>query len=92
VKTVTFAYICNLHRYALVDVDELAAWAASLAPRSIHDFKPMVILLQGLLQLVINGRLRFFSGDVMDLKRAVMEMRAGLQSLPGGVRLVMSAV
>ncbi|KAK3282387.1 hypothetical protein CYMTET_9871, partial [Cymbomonas tetramitiformis] len=29
-----------------VDVDELATWANSLSPRSIHDFKPMIVLLQ----------------------------------------------
>ena len=39
-----------------MDVDELAAWAAGLAPRPIHAFKPMVILLQGLLQLVFKRR------------------------------------
>ena len=50
---------------SIVDVDELAAWAAGLAPCPIHDFKPMVLLPQGLLQLVIKGRLRFYSADIM---------------------------
>jgi hypothetical protein len=41
---------------ATADIQELAAFVLKLRPRSVHDFKPMLQLLQGLLSDVCKVR------------------------------------
>ena len=47
----------------VVDVQELANWALRLHPRSVQDFKPLFILLQGILKELLSGQMTTFSGS-----------------------------
>ena len=38
-----------------LDLQELAAWAVQLQPRSVQDLKPCFILVQGLLKDILQG-------------------------------------
>ncbi|KAK3258718.1 hypothetical protein CYMTET_32245 [Cymbomonas tetramitiformis] len=56
-----------------VDIDELAVWVRSLLPASIHDFKPLIVLLQAVVEALVKKELKFYSGTVSDLQRRMRE-------------------
>ena len=52
----------------LVDVDELARWLKTVRPKSVHDLKPLLLLLQGTLEKLVDGDVQFWSGECADLR------------------------
>eukprot|EP00959_Pyramimonas_sp_CCMP1952_P129148 2700572-Pyramimonas_sp.AAC.1 len=50
-----------------LDVEDLVQWAVKLRPRSVHDFKPLLILMQGLLQDFLDGKLKAYHKDMQEL-------------------------
>mmetsp|Transcript_27371 Transcript_27371/g.93416 ORF Transcript_27371/g.93416 Transcript_27371/m.93416 type:complete len:1616 (-) Transcript_27371:84-4931(-) len=52
-----------------VDIQELTNWATKLAPRTVHDLKPLVVFLQGLLEKVLSGKMKFFAAEILALKQ-----------------------
>ena len=58
----------------VVDVQELANWALRLHPRSVQDFKPLFILLQGILKELLSGKMNTFSGELLELKDRLAEV------------------
>ncbi|KAK3261858.1 hypothetical protein CYMTET_29256 [Cymbomonas tetramitiformis] len=59
-----------------VDVDDLATWTSSLSPRSIHDYKPMMVLQQQIIQALMNKEISFFSGTILDLQQQLKQAMA----------------
>ena len=59
-----------------IDVEELVQWACKLRPRSVHDFKPLLILMQGLLKDFLHGKLDLFNIDVQELVSLTLEREA----------------
>lgn len=58
-----------------VDVNELADWVMSVAPRQVSDLKPMLMLTQGVLRDLVHGRLETYSRQVSDLRMALFEQQ-----------------
>eukprot|EP00854_Cymbomonas_tetramitiformis_P004053 gene4053-5026_t len=56
-----------------VDIDDLAKWVNSLSPKSIHDFKPLIVLLQSILKVMIQKELDFFSGTIKRFEQQLAE-------------------
>eukprot|EP00854_Cymbomonas_tetramitiformis_P029040 gene29040-36099_t len=68
----------NWHTFASenvtpVDIEELVQWACHLRPRSIHDMKPLLILLQGLLKDLLGSQVKTYSNKMLSLQELLLE-------------------
>ncbi|KAK3262360.1 hypothetical protein CYMTET_28780 [Cymbomonas tetramitiformis] len=54
-----------------MDIHKMCDWIAKLRPRSIQDFKPILILTQSILKDVMDGKLRIYTKEIERIK-AVM--------------------
>ncbi|XRB00993.1 hypothetical protein NFJ02_10g03430 [Pycnococcus provasolii] len=82
----------NAEGMGTVDINELAMWASRVAPRSIHDLKPLLILMQGLLQHLCSNRLNIYSGEVIELKSAMSKLRLSEQMMQKQLEEAMAEV
>ena len=73
----------NAEGQGTIDISELADWASRIAPRSVHDLKPLLILMQGLLQHLCGNMLTAYSGEVLELKATVAKMSIQINALRG---------
>eukprot|EP00854_Cymbomonas_tetramitiformis_P019459 gene19459-23267_t len=63
-----------------VDIDELSYWVKSLKPSSVHDFKPLLVLLQAVVKSLVDKELSFFSGTIAELRRRLEEALSVMDS------------
>ncbi|KAK3285304.1 hypothetical protein CYMTET_7093 [Cymbomonas tetramitiformis] len=74
----------NFRAECKVDVEEVASWVNSLKPRSIHDFKPLLILLQFVLRTLLRKELNFYSAQIQDLSKQLGLPSASSMNRRGG--------
>ncbi|KAK3271047.1 hypothetical protein CYMTET_20582 [Cymbomonas tetramitiformis] len=70
-----------------VDIHEFSDWISRLVPRSVHDFKPLIVLLKAALRSVSQKDLHFFlkkvkilEGGLKEEQRRSAELRGALGS------------
>ncbi|KAK3257435.1 hypothetical protein CYMTET_33477 [Cymbomonas tetramitiformis] len=63
-----------------VDFESLAKWVNALTPKSIHDFKPLIVLLQSILKVLLNKEFAFFSSRIRELEALLEEARAVIRA------------
>lgn len=51
-----------------MDIHKMCDWIAKLRPRSILDFKPILILTQSILKDVMDGKLRIYTKEIERIK------------------------
>ncbi|CAG9466794.1 unnamed protein product [Pedinophyceae sp. YPF-701] len=59
----------------LVNVRELAEFAANAHPRTLHDCKPMLALTQGLLRMLLDNRIKTYEEENVRLSQEVDEWK-----------------
>ena len=63
-----------------MDLEDLAMWAKSAQPRTISDLKPLLVLCQGLLVDLIEGRLDVMRPDMEAIQEAAQAAMEAMQS------------
>eukprot|EP00239_Pterosperma_sp_CCMP1384_P011580 CAMPEP_0197863568 /NCGR_PEP_ID=MMETSP1438-20131217/41096_1 /TAXON_ID=1461541 /ORGANISM="Pterosperma sp., Strain CCMP1384" /LENGTH=582 /DNA_ID=CAMNT_0043481515 /DNA_START=119 /DNA_END=1864 /DNA_ORIENTATION=- len=52
-----------------VALEDLTNWVDRLRPRSVHDFKPLFVLVKGVMRVVLERELDFFSEELINLRQ-----------------------
>ena len=63
---------CNL-------LTSTARWLKTIRPKSVHDLKPLLLLLQGTLERFVDGDVKFWSSEAAGLRLENQALRKLLE-------------
>ncbi|KAK3285891.1 hypothetical protein CYMTET_6523 [Cymbomonas tetramitiformis] len=64
-----------------IDVHKLAQWVSDVRPRTVHDLKPLFILMQGILKSTLNNEVQFHLKDASQLRIALYEAHENIEEM-----------
>lgn len=69
-----------------IDVHKLAQWVSDVRPRTVHDLKPLFILMQGILKSTLNNEVQFHLKDASQLRLALYEAHESIEEMERSIR------
>ncbi|KAK3288605.1 hypothetical protein CYMTET_3926, partial [Cymbomonas tetramitiformis] len=65
----------------VVDIEDLAKWVRTLVPRCKTDLKPLLILIQGVVQALLDKELKLYAPQVNDLSEKLCLANSKIKAL-----------